>query len=64
MTGTGEELFDYIAFCLAEFTKTHKIQNQTLPLGFTFSFPCQQIGLTQGKLIKWTKGFNASNVVS
>lgn len=64
MVGAGEDLFDYIAKCLADFTKAHKIHDQILPLGFTFSFPCEQIGLTHGKLIKWTKGFNASNVVS
>lgn len=63
MIGTGEALFDHIAKCLADFTKAHKIQDEVLPLGFTFSFPCQQFGLTQGNLIKWTKGFNASNVV-
>lgn len=33
-----------------------------LPLGFTFSFPCSQEGLTCAKLITWTKGFNASGV--
>ncbi|PIO74564.1 Hexokinase [Teladorsagia circumcincta] len=35
---------------------------QKLPLGFTFSFPCKQEGLTCAKLINWTKGFNASDV--
>jgi hexokinase len=64
MTGCGDDLFDYIAKCLAEFTKIHGVQNKTLPLGFTFSFPCEQVGLTEGKLIKWTKGFSASDVVS
>lgn len=64
MTGTGDALFDHIAKCLAEFTKAHKIEDHVLPLGFTFSFPCRQVGLTKGMLIKWTKGFNASNVVS
>lgn len=39
------------------------VQNETLPLGFTFSFPCEQIGLTKGLLIKWTKGFNCEGVV-
>ncbi len=64
MTGTKDELFDHIARCLAEFTKIHKVQDEILPLGFTFSFPYQQDCLTEGKLIKWTKGFNVSNVVS
>lgn len=34
-----------------------------LPLGFTFSFPLTQKGLTKGILQRWTKGFNCSNVV-
>lgn len=61
--GTGAVLFDHIAECLADFIKEQKIQDEILPLGFTFSFPCQQIGLTRGLLIKWTKGFNAADVV-
>lgn len=36
---------------------------ERLPLGFTFSFPLQQLGLTKGLLVKWTKGFNCSDVV-
>lgn len=64
MTATGTLLFDHIAECLADFISDNKIQHEVLPLGFTFSFPCQQVGLTRGLLIKWTKGFNASGVVS
>lgn len=63
MLGSGEELFDHIAKCLAEFAHELNIQDEVLPLGFTFSFPCQQIGLTKGLLIKWTKGFNCQGVV-
>lgn len=64
MLGPGAELFDHIAHCLAEFVVEMKIQDEVLPLGFTFSFPCEQLGLTNGKLIKWTKGFNCSGVVN
>ena len=39
-----------------------KIENEILPLGFTFSFPCQQEGLAKAKLTKWTKGFSCSDV--
>lgn len=63
MVGSGRSLFDHIASCLAEFVKEMKIEHEILPLGFTFSFPCQQNGLTTGLLIKWTKGFNCSDVV-
>lgn len=64
MLGSGQELFDHIAKCLAEFAKELEVQDEALPLGFTFSFPCQQVGLTKGLLIKWTKGFNCGGVVN
>ncbi|WKX89310.1 hypothetical protein Q1695_008730 [Nippostrongylus brasiliensis] len=63
MRGSGEALFDHIAECMAKFMAEQGISNaQKLPLGFTFSFPCKQEGLTCSKLITWTKGFSASNV--
>lgn len=36
---------------------------ERLPLGFTFSFPLLQLGLTKGLLVRWTKGFNCAGVV-
>ncbi|XP_030755565.1 hexokinase type 2 isoform X3 [Sitophilus oryzae] len=63
MLGSGEQLFDHIAECLAIFVKEEQVQQETLPLGFTFSFPLSQKGLTVGILQRWTKGFNCSNVV-
>lgn len=63
MLGSGEALFDHIADCLAKFMKDEKLMNEVLPLGFTFSFPLQQLGLTKGLLERWTKGFNCSGVV-
>ncbi|XP_067208972.1 hexokinase type 2 isoform X6 [Linepithema humile] len=63
MLGTGTQLFDHIAQCLALFVKDLKLQNEVLPLGFTFSFPLTQHGLTQGNLVRWTKGFNCSGVI-
>lgn len=32
-------------------------------LGFTFSFPVQQIGINRGTLIRWTKGFHIEETV-
>lgn len=64
MVGSGTDLFDHIAKCLAEFAHEMNIQDEILPLGFTFSFPCQQVGLTKGLLIKWTKGFNCEGVAN
>lgn len=63
MLGSGTQLFDHIAQCLALFVKDLKLENQVLPLGFTFSFPLTQYGLTKGTLVRWTKGFSCSGVV-
>ncbi|OQV26213.1 putative hexokinase HKDC1 [Hypsibius exemplaris] len=62
MVGTGAALFDHIAECMYRFMYAEGILDQVLPLGFTFSFPCRQLGLASAKLIRWTKGFSASNV--
>lgn len=62
MTGTGAQLFDHIAECIATFLENQGLKNVQLPLGFTFSFPCRQTGLTASSLIKWTKGFTAKGV--
>lgn len=32
-------------------------------LGFTFSFPAQQVGINRGTLIRWTKGFDIQEAV-
>lgn len=63
MLGSGTQLFDHIAECLANFMKEHAVYEERLPLGFTFSFPLKQLGLTKGILERWTKGFNCSGVV-
>lgn len=38
------------------------VKHMKLPLGFTFSFPCSQEGLTAARLVQWTKGFRCSGV--
>uniref|UniRef100_A0A8C5C6T4 hexokinase n=1 Tax=Gadus morhua TaxID=8049 RepID=A0A8C5C6T4_GADMO len=63
MRGTGSELFDHIADCLANFLDKLGIKEKKLPLGFCFSFPCQQTKLDESILVSWTKGFTASGVV-
>ncbi|XP_051897184.1 hexokinase-2 isoform X2 [Pristis pectinata] len=60
MEGTGEELFDHIVHCIADFLEYMGMKDCMLPLGFTFSFPCEQRNLDEGILLKWTKGFKAS----
>ncbi|XP_053422736.1 hexokinase-3 isoform X2 [Nycticebus coucang] len=59
--GSGQQLFDHIVDCIVDFQEKQGLSGQSLPLGFTFSFPCRQIGLDQGILLNWTKGFNASD---
>ncbi|NWX63895.1 HXK3 protein, partial [Promerops cafer] len=63
MQGTGEELFDHIIECIIDFQTKQNLVAQMLPLGFTFSFPCQQVGLDKALLLTWTKGFSASGCV-
>ncbi|KAF6719619.1 Hexokinase-2 [Oryzias melastigma] len=60
MQGTGEELFDHIVQCIADFLEYMGMRGASLPLAFAFSFPCHQNKLDEGILLKWTKGFKAS----
>lgn len=62
MHGPGSQLFDYIADCLHKFVTRRNLNGHRLPLGFTFSFPCQQDGLAHARLVNWTKGFKCSGV--
>jgi len=66
----GQKLFDFCAECLKIFIETnfsgdeatHELKpGETLPLGFTFSYPCAQAKIDHGVLIRWTKGFGATN---
>jgi len=61
-TGTGSELWEYLADCVNQFIQTHHGANlkQKLPLGFTFSYPCTQDYIDHGVLQTWTKGFDIS----
>jgi len=42
--------------------KEYDVYKEKLPLGFTFSFPCVQEGLTKARLSTWTKGFKCEGV--
>ncbi|MBC8015748.1 MAG: hexokinase [Sporomusaceae bacterium] len=48
---TADQLFDYIALQIGAVVK----QDNSYPLGHTFSFPTRQTGLNSGTLIHWTK---------
>jgi len=64
ITGTGDDLFDFIAGCIKAFMKRQNIQLfEECELGFTFSFPVRQTALASGQLVCWTKGFSAKGVV-
>ncbi|KAF2772646.1 putative glucokinase [Teratosphaeria nubilosa] len=36
---------------------------EVFSLGFTFSFPVQQVGINKGTLIRWTKGFDIDDTI-
>ena len=55
---TAKELFGFIAERLGELAKP----GLSYPLGHTFSFPCEQAGLNQARLIYWTKEFRTQGV--
>jgi hexokinase len=63
-TGTAEELWGYVADCIKQFVDYHhegeKIES--LPLGFTFSYPVTQESIDHGVLQRWTKGFDVEGV--
>lgn len=64
-TGTGEQLWDFIADRLESFIDDRQIQcsdTNKLPLAFTFSFPVQQKDIKSGVLQRWTKNFNVAGV--
>ena len=63
-TGTGEELWGYIADCLQQFIEYHHEGEKLdkLPLGFTFSYPATQEYINHGVLQRWTKGFDIEGV--
>ncbi|XP_038599710.1 hexokinase HKDC1 isoform X2 [Tachyglossus aculeatus] len=60
--GNGPELFEYVADCLVDFVKAEDMQHKKIPLGFTFSFPCNQTKLEEGVLLSWTKKFKVRGV--
>jgi hexokinase len=67
MSGTTEELFDFIASKLDAFVQSEGDGLQTpsgeRELGFTFSFPMKQSSVSSGILVKWTKGFQIEDTI-
>ena len=61
-TGLGENLFNFLADCIKIFLEDLNLLNESLDLGFTFSFPMSQEGLAAARLVSWTKSFNCPGV--
>ncbi|CAJ0567163.1 unnamed protein product, partial [Mesorhabditis spiculigera] len=61
--GTGVQLFDFIAKALADFLIEKGVDQDGLPVGFTFSYPCNQTSLRSATLLRWTKGVTAKGCV-
>jgi hexokinase len=63
--GTAEQLFDFLAASIEDslnsFGRSDELK-KPLKLGFTFSFPVDQLAIASGNLIKWTKQFTTSGV--
>jgi hexokinase len=71
---TSHELFSFLAKQIEVFLKTHHKDHfaahknnpgskEYFDLGFTFSFPVNQIGINKGKLMRWTKGFDIQETI-
>ena len=62
--GKSEDLWEYIADCVQQFIEYHHEGEDlgTVPLGFTFSYPCTQDYIDHGVLQRWTKGFDIDGV--
>ena len=57
------QVFIIVLFrCLSNFVHDRGLEKESLPLGFTFSFPLEQQGLAQAILVTWTKGFSCEGV--
>ncbi|PHZ12954.1 putative glucokinase [Rhizopus microsporus ATCC 52813] len=62
-TGDVRHLFDFIADCVDNFIFEFGSSEETLELGFTFSFPVNQTAINRGTLMQWTKGFSCRNAI-
>ncbi|KAI9765932.1 MAG: glucokinase [Geoglossum simile] len=75
---TSKQLFAFLAKQLESFLKTHHNEHFELrhkkslsgeggehffKLGFTFSFPVEQVGINKGYLMRWTKGYDLKDAI-
>ena len=68
-TKSAHELFHFLAKQVEAFLKLHHEEHfekhrnnpnevEFFDLGFTFSFPVDQVGINKGRLMRWTKGYD------
>ena len=73
-TKSAHELFGFLAKQIEIFLRTHHEDHfeahrrrsslkNFFDLGFTFSFPVNQLGINSGTLIRWTKGFDIDEAI-
>jgi len=75
---TSKELFSFLAKQIEKFLAAHHEEHyaftlrrrqtgekpeEIFNLGFTFSFPVNQVGINKGLLMRWTKGFDIQDAV-
>eukprot|EP00996_Jenningsia_fusiforme_P007264 NODE_983_length_1776_cov_88.488130_g868_i0.p1 GENE.NODE_983_length_1776_cov_88.488130_g868_i0~~NODE_983_length_1776_cov_88.488130_g868_i0.p1 ORF type:complete len:446 (-),score=86.09 NODE_983_length_1776_cov_88.488130_g868_i0:363-1700(-) len=60
MTRPGDELFDFLADCIQKSLGGGSAEEARI--GFTFSFPVDQLRIDAGRLLSWTKGFSSPGV--
>ncbi|KAH0533789.1 hypothetical protein FGG08_007557 [Glutinoglossum americanum] len=75
---TSKQLFAFLAKQIESFLRTHhndhfelrrrkslsgEAGEHTFKLGFTFSFPVDQVGINKGYLIRWTKGYDLKDAI-
>lgn len=70
MQSTADTFFAFLAEKVDSFLRAHiskdldeLAHDETLPMGFTFSFPVHQESLHSGTLVRWTKGYTVKGVV-
>ncbi|KAK4998256.1 glucokinase [Elasticomyces elasticus] len=62
-THHGEHYHSHIRRRLTNSTERGFRDEEIFSLGFTFSFPVNQIGINKGTLIRWTKGFDIHDAI-
>ena len=71
---TSHELFSFLAKQIEKFLQEHHsdhfekhqhrpVEDDFFDLGFTFSFPVNQIGINKGNLMRWTKGYDIEDAI-